>query len=208
MSTITIKTPSGTTGLAVEPWSKGELYAVAADWAQASSPVLVYGEDGWTSHGRQVADFRHRARAALESIIREAISMGGDEPDDDEVDGILDDAEEIDSISRYIVGDSGSTDSGLTYAEAVDRIGEWYEDICSWGGDTPDEETERAVRDAIESVKQPRDDGDLQDLRRYADDIRAAVAEAMGAKDFYGHGNYSVSAADSIGLNLTAEEDA
>lgn len=40
--------PAGMSGLAVEPWSAGEIYAVAADWAQASSPVLVYGQDGWT----------------------------------------------------------------------------------------------------------------------------------------------------------------
>lgn len=91
--------PAGMSGLAVEPWSKGEIYAVAADWAQASSPVMVYGnkQDGWgyDSHGRQVADFRHNDRAALESVIREAIEMGGDQPDDQEVEGILDDATEI-----------------------------------------------------------------------------------------------------------------
>lgn len=89
--------PAGMSGLAVEPWSKGEIYAVAADWAQANSPVLVYGEDGWTydEHGRQVAEISHRARSALESVIREAIAMGGDEPDDDEVDSILDAAVEV-----------------------------------------------------------------------------------------------------------------
>ena len=76
----TITCPEGTRGLAVEPWSKGEIYAVAANWSQAGSPVMVFGEDGWTSdeHGRQVADFRHNDRAALESVIREAIEMGGD----------------------------------------------------------------------------------------------------------------------------------
>lgn len=92
-----VAAPSGMSGLYVEPWSKGEIYAVAADWAQASSPVLVYGKDGWTSDecGRQVADFRHNDRAALEAVIRSAIEMGGEEPDDDEVAGILDDATEL-----------------------------------------------------------------------------------------------------------------
>lgn len=95
MATIRISTPVGTYGLAVEPWTRGEIYAVAANWAEASSPVLTYGEDGWEYTGRQVADYRHSDLAALESIIREAIEAGGDEPDDDEVADILADAAEI-----------------------------------------------------------------------------------------------------------------
>lgn len=75
-----LTTPAGTYGLACEPWSKGEIYAVAADWAQASSPVRTYGEDGWTVTQYQVADFRHEPRAALETILQEAIdASGGDD---------------------------------------------------------------------------------------------------------------------------------
>ena len=53
-----VAAPSGMSGIAVEPWAAGEIFAVAADWAQASCPVLVYGDDGWTHDecGRQVAD--------------------------------------------------------------------------------------------------------------------------------------------------------
>ena len=94
-----ISAPAGMYGLAVEPWSKGEIYAVAADWAQASSPVYVYGEDGWVlqCHGMQVADIRHSPRAALKLEIREAIEQSGEEPDDsDDIEDILSDAIEID----------------------------------------------------------------------------------------------------------------
>jgi hypothetical protein len=93
-----ISAPSGKSGLAVEPWTPGEVYAVAADWAQASSPIMVYGEDGWTwdEHGRQVADFRHDCRAALECILMEAAAMGGDEMAEDEAALIADAAVEID----------------------------------------------------------------------------------------------------------------
>ena len=89
--------PRGMSGLACEPWTPGEIYAVAADWAQAASPVLVYGEDGWThdEHGRQVADFSHDAGAALAVHISEAITMSGEEPEDAEVDGIIEDAVHI-----------------------------------------------------------------------------------------------------------------
>ncbi|MDE2010226.1 MAG: hypothetical protein KGJ09_09155 [Candidatus Omnitrophica bacterium] len=92
-----ITTPEGRTGLACEPWTRGEIYAVAADWADASSPVIVLGEDGWThdEQGRQVADFRHSPRAALEAIIREALEMSSDDPDETDVDAILDKAIEI-----------------------------------------------------------------------------------------------------------------
>ena len=98
MTTKHIVAPAtGMTGLYVEPWTRGKIYAVAADWMQASSPVMVYCTDSWDidSHGRQVADFRHDSRGALESIIREVIEMGGDEPDDDAVEAILDRASEI-----------------------------------------------------------------------------------------------------------------
>lgn len=101
MTTINITAPTGMTGLAVEPWSKGEIYAVAANWAQASSPIMVYGKDGWTTDecGRQVADFRHNSRDALEAIIASAISMSEGistyDVDSDEIDGIMEDAVEI-----------------------------------------------------------------------------------------------------------------
>lgn len=96
MASIKIETPIGTTGLAVEPWSRGEIYAVAANWAQATYPVYTYSESGWEQIGRQVADYRHRPRAALEAILRDAmIESGGGEPDDDVVCAIVDKAVEI-----------------------------------------------------------------------------------------------------------------
>lgn len=99
MTTLqTITCPAGMTGLACEPWSKGEIYAVAANWAQASCPVRVWGYDGWEldPHGRQVADFCHRMTDALESQIREAIIAGGDEPDDEAVAAIVAETVDID----------------------------------------------------------------------------------------------------------------
>lgn len=94
--------PKGMYGLAVEPWSKGEIYAVAANWAQASCPVLIWGNsaegEAWTNdeQGRQVADFRHNSAAALQSIIRAAIEMSGeDENIEEQVESIVSSAVEI-----------------------------------------------------------------------------------------------------------------
>lgn len=97
MKTKTLAAPAGMSGVYVEPWSKGEIYAVAANWAQASSPVMVYGDRGWTYDdcGRQVADFRHRRKDALRCQIVQAIEAGGDEVDDEEVDEIMESAVEL-----------------------------------------------------------------------------------------------------------------
>lgn len=71
-TTKTIRCPAGTAGLAVAPWSADEVYAVAANWGQASAPVLTWAEDRWIDSGRQVADFRHEPESALAAELREA----------------------------------------------------------------------------------------------------------------------------------------
>ena len=97
-----VTAPAGMYGLACEPWTPGEIYAVAANWVEASCPIRVYGEDGWThdEHGRQVADFHHCPADALVTIIAEAITMGCDTPDDDEVAGIVSNAVRIDDVTE------------------------------------------------------------------------------------------------------------
>jgi len=87
--------PEGTSGLVIEPWSRGEVYGVAADWTQAASSVWCYGDGEWVrdAQGRQVADFRHRPIEALISELRQALIMGGD--DEDEAEAIAADAIEF-----------------------------------------------------------------------------------------------------------------
>ena len=85
--------PEGTTGLAIAPWSPDEVYAVAADWSQASAPVYTYGSCGWQTCGRQVADFRHRPSAALEAELGAALIASGEDADD--ASDLVDDAVEI-----------------------------------------------------------------------------------------------------------------
>lgn len=86
--------PEGTTGLVCEPWTPGEVYGVAADWAQASATIFFYGEDGWSSLGRQVADFRHDDRAALASVLAESLRMSGEDEEEaeEEAESLADDA--------------------------------------------------------------------------------------------------------------------
>lgn len=85
--------PAGTSGLIAEPWSKGEIYGVAANWSQASAPVFFFGPNGWESRQYQVADFQHRAKDALELELRETLIAGGD--DEDDAEDLVDDATEF-----------------------------------------------------------------------------------------------------------------
>ncbi len=91
-----LTTPAGTYGLAIEPWSIGEIYAVAANWAEASAPVYTYGEDGWDRNGRQVADYRHEPADALTDVLAAALLACGD--DADEAVDLVADAIEINDV--------------------------------------------------------------------------------------------------------------
>lgn len=78
--------PAGTNGLLIEPWTPGEVYGVAADWAQAAAPVYFLWGDGpdaeWRTRQYQVADFRHRAIDALDCELRQALIASGEDEDD------------------------------------------------------------------------------------------------------------------------------
>lgn len=83
-----IEAKKGTYGLAVSTW--GEAYAVCANWAEASSPVWSLAGDGeWVNTGRQVADYRHDPRSALEHELREVSLAGGDELDEKTLEKIM-----------------------------------------------------------------------------------------------------------------------
>lgn len=49
-------------------------------------------------------------------------------------------------------------------------------------------------------------EGDIETLNRFIRAWEEKIAHAAGFKDFAGHGNYAVSAASEMGLNLTVEE--
>lgn len=85
--------PRGTSGLVIEPWSPGETYGVAANWAEPSAPVYYYASEGWEPGQYQVADFCGCAEAALQAELREALIASGD--DEDAADDLVSAAEEF-----------------------------------------------------------------------------------------------------------------
>ena len=74
-----LRTPAGTTGLAVEPW-RDELFAVAANWQEASAPVYeLIGDDEWRESRWQVADSAHCEIAALARHLEEQADIASEE---------------------------------------------------------------------------------------------------------------------------------
>ena len=66
----------------------GEMYKIAGDFADASSPVMAIDEDGvaaaWGG-GRQVADFAHSPDEAMRDYLGEVLYCDADEDDHDEI---------------------------------------------------------------------------------------------------------------------------
>lgn len=112
-------------------------------------------------------------------------------------------------MSTYTISDANAQTSDLSYADAVEAIQEWYSDCDVWADGQGDDTRHAAIAAAIASIEEPAPDGDEDDLSAYADKICQAVAVAMGHEDFFGHGNYAVSAASAGGYSLTValEED-
>ena len=173
-----IAAPQGMTGIACEPWTPGEIYAVAADWGQASCPVMVWGDGEWTQDecGRQVADFRHSPQSALRDLIYRSIRAGGDDPDKDEVAGIVEDALEIrshavgemcDLLDGYGERFSGNcvedqAQDWLDHGFTADDAGQWCEIGC-WDAPTAAEfrdsgKTPEQIADAAEVLAAAEDD--------------------------------------------------
>ena len=109
--------------------------------------------------------------------------------------------------TTYTIRDTNSSDSGLTFGEAVERIASWYEDADQWADGQGDRETHAAIWTGIRSVKQPSK-GDIDTLQAYADAVCDAVAKAMGHKEFAGQPSFGVaSAAECGGFRLVVESE-
>lgn len=97
---------------------------------------------------------------------------------------------------EFVVSDGNARETYASEDDAETAIREWWTDAG-------------AVSDAaavwLDSDEADRRDG--ESLQDYADRICQRVAEANGGKDFYGHGNYHVSAAAEAGMSLTVTED-
>jgi hypothetical protein len=159
----------------------GDIYSLTADFAQASCPIE--GDE----HGRQVADFRHSPRAAMESLLREMVEMGGDEADDyaDEIEAALvkmvgrdaDLIEMADTLERHGDRFTGNCadDQAQEWLDAdftADQAGGWCE-IGVWSASAAAEfrdadlaptqvkdASERLIEDAGEDASDEYTDGD------------------------------------------------
>jgi hypothetical protein len=101
------------------------------------------------------------------------------------------------STFRIQITDGNAVEVVNDYIEAESTVSDWYEFLA-------DDERYEGVE--IPSFNPDgRDIEDCDDLNRLISEWENAIAEACGKKAFHGHGNYSVSAASEMGLNLRAE---
>jgi hypothetical protein len=112
----------------------------------------------------------------------------------------------------YKISDANAVEYCDDFAEAVNTIANWYSDIDEWADGNGDSKLKAYIESEIEDIAKPGDgywveNGALDTLKEYASDICEAVAAAMGAESFAGHGNYNVSAADRLGISLTIAEN-
>lgn len=96
--------------------------------------------------------------------------------------------------TTYTVTDGNAYESADSLTAAAELVAEWYDHM------TEDYEIPAFNSDA-EEIK------DIDHLHRLIRTWENAIAEANGHKAFHGHGNYSVSAASEMGLQLRVRED-
>ena len=110
-------------------------------------------------------------------------------------------------MATYTIRDANSSDSGLTFREAVTSIARWFFYADEWQDGNGDKETRAAIRSAIGTIEQPTC-GDKDTLQAYADAVCDVVAKAMGHKEFAGQPSFGVaSAAECGGVRLVVESE-
>ena len=98
-----------------------------------------------------------------------------------------------DMSKTYKITDGNAIKTAATLAEAADIAAEWYGFLADDGKveTVPDADLDASTLDSLNTS-----------IGRW----EARIAEAAGEKDFAGHGNYHVSAADRMGLRLVVRE--
>jgi hypothetical protein len=69
----------------------GDSFEIRANWAEASSQIERHTEDGWEATGYQVADADDDV-AAMRHELRAAVRAGGDDPDERDIAGDIEEA--------------------------------------------------------------------------------------------------------------------
>lgn len=99
------------------------------------------------------------------------------------------------TTTSYYLSDGNANQTAETLADAVRIAADWYDFLLD--GDYELDTVPSMDKDGIT---------DIHSLNRAIGRWENAIAEACGKKAFHGHGNYSVSAASEMGLNLVARE--
>ena len=93
----------------------------------------------------------------------------------------------------YKISDGNATETASTLHEAASIAEDWYDYMVDEG----------RIPDACNP---DLDDSSLDALNKSIRAWENRIAEACGKKSWAGHGNYYVSAGDSMGLNLSVRK--
>ncbi len=91
---------------------------------------------------------------------------------------------------RYVIADGNASETANTFAELLGIARGWYD-----------------YMDYIPRFPQNVNPENIDELQDAINDWQDKIANANGHEDFHGLGNYSVSAADRMGLNLTVKTE-
>jgi hypothetical protein len=181
----------------------GDDYEFSGDFSEASSTILFDGEP--TSY--QVADFRHWPEEAAREYIRELIVASGDDPEDyeEDINEAIENMTEKkiltqDDPTEYTVSDGNATEKYDDWDDTVSAVESWYDymdddDHYKFEGGRPPFNPRRL------------EPGDVDSLNEAIREWENEIAESLDYESFHGHGNYSVSPASAMGLNLTVAVD-
>lgn len=96
--------------------------------------------------------------------------------------------------TTYRITDGNATETATSLHEAASLCEDWYDYMVDEG--------------RIPDACMPNlDDSSLDALNKSIQAWEQRIAAALGKKDWYGHGNYHVSAASAAGLNLQVTDD-
>jgi hypothetical protein len=91
---------------------------------------------------------------------------------------------------RYVIADGNASETADTFAELLGIARGWYD-----------------YMDYIPRFPENVNPENIDQLQDAINDWQNGIANAEGYDDFHGLGNYSVSAADRMGLNLTVKTE-
>lgn len=104
---------------------------------------------------------------------------------------------------KWVISDGNAVETYDDWDELINTIKEWYYYLLEETAIEDEEFADAILSRDFENIPE----GGIEALNSAIRAWEERIAQAAGYKEFAGHGNYAVSAASEMGLNLTVRED-